>query len=143
MASSDELPNFSGYWKLTKNDENFEKYLQANGVNFMLRKVIKSATVYQDIEQDGNQFKIKIILPVATQELTFTVGEAFETYNSFRKVTLKRIANWDGQAIIIKSSDPASDEPEEKRELEDGFLYLTLTKGDVTTKRTFEKAVKK
>eukprot|EP00057_Strongylocentrotus_purpuratus_P029962 XP_780326.2 PREDICTED: uncharacterized protein LOC574837 [Strongylocentrotus purpuratus] len=143
MASSGKLPDMSGYWKLKKNDENFEKYLQANGINFVLRKVIKSATMYQDIEQDGNQFKIKIILPVGQQEMEFTVGEAFETYNSFRKVTLHRIATWDGQAMVLKSANSGDNEPEEKRELVDGALCITMTKGDVSTKRIFEKAEKK
>ncbi|XP_072165925.1 fatty acid-binding protein-like [Diadema setosum] len=144
MAAEGEaqVPNFTGYWKLERNDENFDKYLQEVGVNFVMRKVIKNASMYQDIEQDGNNFKLKVIMPVATQELAFTVGEEFEFYHSFRKMTIRRIAKWEGTALLTL---PVSDDndPTERRELDGEFLVLTLTKGSVSTKRYFKRATKK
>lgn len=55
-----DKPDLTGNWVLERNDENFDKYLQALGMNWFVRKMVSMATVKTDISKDGDKIEIKI-----------------------------------------------------------------------------------
>ncbi|NWU82662.1 FABPI protein, partial [Onychorhynchus coronatus] len=68
---------FNGTWKIDRN-ENYEKFMEAMGVNMMKRKLGAHDNLKLTIQQDGNKFTVKEASNFRTIELEFTLGVNFE-----------------------------------------------------------------
>ncbi|NWH64631.1 FABPI protein, partial [Geococcyx californianus] len=68
---------FNGTWKIDRN-ENYEKFMEAMGVNIMKRKLGAHDNLKITIQQDGNKFTVKESSNFRTIELEFTLGVNFE-----------------------------------------------------------------
>jgi len=71
------MSQFYGKWKL-ESSENFDEYMKALEVGFMLRKVAGTVKPDVTISQAGNQITIKSESSIKTTETTFAFGEEFE-----------------------------------------------------------------
>ncbi|OQV13925.1 putative Fatty acid-binding protein, adipocyte [Hypsibius exemplaris] len=69
---------FIGNFELVSSD-NFDKYMEAIGVGFLLRKVANSQKTAQvEITKNGDQYNIKTITSVKTIEVKFKLNEEFK-----------------------------------------------------------------
>ncbi|XP_064507507.1 fatty acid-binding protein, intestinal [Pseudopipra pipra] len=68
---------FNGTWKIDRN-ENYEKFMEALGVNVMKRKLGAHDNLKITIQQDGNKFTVKEASNFRTIELEFTLGANFD-----------------------------------------------------------------
>ncbi|NXM32684.1 FABPI protein, partial [Oxyruncus cristatus] len=68
---------FNGTWKIDRN-ENYEKFMEAMGVNMMKRKLGAHDNLKITIQQDGNKFTVKEASNFRTIEIEFTLGVNFE-----------------------------------------------------------------
>ncbi|XP_054248193.1 fatty acid-binding protein, intestinal [Indicator indicator] len=68
---------FNGTWKIDRN-ENYEKLMEAMGVNVMKRKLGLHDNLKMTIQQDGNKFIIKESSNFRTLDIEFTLGVNFE-----------------------------------------------------------------
>ncbi|PKU44120.1 fatty acid-binding intestinal [Limosa lapponica baueri] len=68
---------FNGTWKVDRN-ENYEKFMEALGVNVMKRKLGAHDNLKITIQQDGNKFTVKESSNFRTIDIEFTLGVDFE-----------------------------------------------------------------
>ncbi|NXL84057.1 FABPI protein, partial [Alectura lathami] len=68
---------FNGTWKIEKN-ENYEKFLEALGVNVMKRKLGAHDNLKLTIQQDGNKFLVKESSNFRKIDIEFTLGVSFD-----------------------------------------------------------------
>ncbi|NXM05170.1 FABPI protein, partial [Tyrannus savana] len=68
---------FNGTWKIDRN-ENYEKFMEAMGVNMMKRKLGAHDNLKITIQQDGNKFTVKEASTFRTIEIEFTLGVSFD-----------------------------------------------------------------
>ncbi|XP_032542348.1 fatty acid-binding protein, intestinal [Chiroxiphia lanceolata] len=68
---------FNGTWKIDRN-ENYEKFMEALGVNMMKRKLGAHDNLKITIQQDGDKFTVKEASNFRTIELEFTLGANFD-----------------------------------------------------------------
>jgi len=133
--------DFSGTWKLEKND-NLDAFLKALNLNMMIRKMAAAATPVLEIAQDGDNFKV-VTKGVRSNEAVFTVGQEFTNKNPLNeKETSTYLASWEGSKLRIENrSHPEAIHV--VRELVDGKLIQksSIGTGDkaVVSTRTFGK----
>ncbi|NWR36206.1 FABPI protein, partial [Tachuris rubrigastra] len=68
---------FNGTWKIDRN-ENYEKFMEAMGVNMMKRKLGAHDNLKITIQQDGDKFTVKEASNFRTIEIEFTLGVNFD-----------------------------------------------------------------
>ncbi|NXN09616.1 FABPI protein, partial [Indicator maculatus] len=68
---------FNGTWKIDRN-ENYEKIMEAMGVNVMKRKLGLHDNLKMTIQQDGDKFIIKESSNFRTLDIEFTLGVNFD-----------------------------------------------------------------
>ncbi|XP_072044202.1 fatty acid-binding protein homolog 6-like [Amphiura filiformis] len=130
--------DFSGQWKLDRNDENFEKFVQEMGINFVFRKVMGVVRPTMGIKQDGDTFEITMHMPGMNKIQTFTVGEEFDFEFPWDKNVDRMVAIWDDGKLVTKPTVKL-DLPVVTREIKGDELVLTMQKGELVTRRYFKK----
>ncbi|XP_051472461.1 fatty acid-binding protein, intestinal isoform X1 [Apus apus] len=90
----------NGTWKIDRN-ENYEKFMEAMGVNMMKRKLGAHDNMKLTIQQDGNNFTVKESSNFRTIEITFTLGVNFE-YSLADGTELTGSWNMEGNKIVGK-----------------------------------------
>ncbi|XP_009996867.1 PREDICTED: fatty acid-binding protein, intestinal [Chaetura pelagica] len=90
----------NGTWKIDRN-ENYEKFMEAMGVNMMKRKLGAHDNMKLIIQQDGNNFTVKESSNFRTIEITFTLGVNFE-YSLADGTELTGSWNMEGNKIVGK-----------------------------------------
>ncbi|NXI68589.1 FABPI protein, partial [Anseranas semipalmata] len=68
---------FNGTWKIDRS-ENYEKFMEAMGINLMKRKLGAHDNLKITIQQDGNKFLVKESSNFRTIDIEFTLGVTFE-----------------------------------------------------------------
>ncbi|NWS73136.1 FABPI protein, partial [Crotophaga sulcirostris] len=89
---------FNGTWKIDRN-ENYEKFMEAMGVNIMKRKLGAHDNLKITIQQDGNKFTVKESSNFRTIELEFTLGVNFE-YSLADGTELNGSWNMEGNKLV-------------------------------------------
>ena len=130
--------DFNGQWKLDRNDENFEKFIQEMGINFFVRKVMLVVYPTTIIKQDGDKFEIKMHAGPINQVTTFTVGEECDFVYPWDKKAEKVKSEWEDGKLVTRPT-VKEDLAVVTREIKDGEMVLTLQKGDLVTVRYFKK----
>ncbi|KAM4724073.1 fatty acid-binding protein, brain-like [Anableps anableps] len=128
---------FCGIWKLV-DSQNFDDYMKALGVGLATRQVGSVIKPTVMISMNGNKVVVKTLSTFRNTELSAKLGEEFdETTPDDRHVkttfTMEgdkfvQVQRWDGK------------ETKFVRKIQDGNMVLTLTFGDVTSIRTYQKA---
>jgi adenylate cyclase class IV len=68
----------TGKWNLYES-QNFDDYLKAVGVNFLLRKLITSVSSSTlEITKEGDEYILRTISPMKTAETKFKINEEYE-----------------------------------------------------------------
>lgn len=120
-------------YKMTES-QNFDEYMKALGVGFVLRKIGNSTTPTVELKKDGDQYTLVTSSTFKTSTITFKLGEEFdeETLDG-RKV--KSTVTAEGNKFIHKQNG----EPESTivREFSDKELVATMTVGDVVCTRKY------
>ncbi|NXS53138.1 FABPI protein, partial [Brachypteracias leptosomus] len=68
---------FDGTWKIDRN-ENYEKFMEAMGVNIMKRKLGAHDNLKITMQQNGNKFTITESSNFRTIDIEFTLGVNFD-----------------------------------------------------------------
>ncbi|NP_001007924.1 fatty acid-binding protein, intestinal [Gallus gallus] len=89
---------FNGTWKIEKN-ENYEKFMEAMGVNVMKRKLGAHDNLKLTIQQDGNKFLVKESSNFRTIDIEFTLGVSFE-YSLADGTELSGSWNLEGNKLV-------------------------------------------
>ncbi|NWR68826.1 FABPI protein, partial [Centropus unirufus] len=89
---------FNGTWKIDRN-ENYEKFMEAMGVNIMKRKLGAHDNLKITVQQDGNKFTIKESSNFRTLELDFTLGVNFD-YSLADGTELTGCWNMEGNKLV-------------------------------------------
>ncbi|NXG42174.1 FABPI protein, partial [Psilopogon haemacephalus] len=89
---------FNGTWKTDRND-NYEKFMEAMGVNIMKRKLGAHDNLKITIQQDGNKFIVKESSNFRTIEIEFTLGVNFE-YSLADGTELSGSWNTEGNKLV-------------------------------------------
>ncbi|OXB84805.1 UNVERIFIED_CONTAM: hypothetical protein H355_015927 [Colinus virginianus] len=89
---------FNGTWKIEKN-ENYEKFMEAMGVNMMKRKLGAHDNLKLTIQQDGNKFFVKESSNFRNIDIEFTLGVSFE-YSLADGTELSGSWNLEGNKLV-------------------------------------------
>ncbi|NXU55988.1 FABPI protein, partial [Turnix velox] len=89
---------FNGTWKVEKN-ENYEKFMEAMGVNIMKRKLGAHDNLKITIQQDGNKFTVKESSNFRTIDIEFTLGVSFD-YSLADGTELNGSWNMEGNKLV-------------------------------------------
>ena len=71
------MVNFVGKYQL-ESSENFDEFLKALGVSFLLRNLAKTSKPTIEITLCGETYNIKTITTLKTTVISFKIGEEFE-----------------------------------------------------------------
>ncbi|NXF92728.1 FABPI protein, partial [Eubucco bourcierii] len=89
---------FNGTWKIDRND-NYEKFMEAMGVNIMKRKLGAHDNLKITIQQDGNKFTVNESSNFRTVDIEFTLGVNFE-YSLADGTELSGSWNMEGNKLV-------------------------------------------
>ncbi|XP_026703444.1 fatty acid-binding protein, intestinal [Athene noctua] len=89
---------FDGTWKIDRN-ENYEKFMEAMGINVMKRKLGAHDNLKITIKQDGNKFTVKESSTFRNIDIEFTLGVNFE-YSLADGTELTGSWNMEGNKLV-------------------------------------------
>ncbi|NXK97316.1 FABPI protein, partial [Formicarius rufipectus] len=89
---------FNGTWKVDRS-ENYEKFMEAMGVNVMKRKLGAHDNLKITIQQDGNKFTVKESSNFRTIEIEFTLGASFD-YSLADGTEVTGLWNLEGNKLV-------------------------------------------
>ncbi|KAK3085761.1 hypothetical protein FSP39_008301 [Pinctada imbricata] len=132
-----------GHWKIEKSDENWDNYMKAMGVNFVLRKVGNTITSYEEIIQDGDNWELKITSTFKNAHLKFKLGEEFDETTMDGRQCKSTFVIEDGDLVHYQKGKKP-DDPESKivrKRVDDETMTITLDAlgKNVVTVRTFKR----
>ncbi|XP_074011155.1 fatty acid-binding protein, intestinal [Numenius arquata] len=90
----------NGTWKIDRN-ENYEKFMEAMGINMMKRKLGAHDNLKITIQQDGNKFTVKESSNFRTIDIEFTLGVDFD-YSLADGTELTGSWNMEGNKLVGK-----------------------------------------
>ncbi|KGL85006.1 Fatty acid-binding protein, intestinal, partial [Tinamus guttatus] len=129
---------FNGTWKVDRN-ENYEKLMEAMGLNVMKRKLGAHDNLKIVIQQDGNKFTVKESSNFRSLEIEFTLGVNFD-YSLADGTELNGSWNTEGNKLVGKFT--RKDNGKELmafREIINDELVQTYTYEGVEAKRIFKR----
>merc|ERR1712033_31534 len=95
-----KMVQFTGKYTRTS-AENYEEFLKALDVNFLLRKAATASTPVMEVSEEDGTWTIKTSTTLKSMELKFKIGEEFEeTTADGREVTAK--VTLDGNKFICE-----------------------------------------
>jgi len=130
---------FLGMWQL-ETSENFDEYMKAVDVGFMMRKLGALAKPNLSISLDGDVWTLKGITTFTTSEAVFKLNEEFEeTTADGRKVKTTFTLQDDGKLIQEQKGKVASTITREL--LDENTLVCVCVAKDVTSKRVYKRVI--
>ncbi|KAM4045742.1 fatty acid-binding protein, heart [Anomaloglossus baeobatrachus] len=131
------VDKFLGTWRLIES-KNFDEYMIRLGVGFATRQIANVTKPTTIISLDGDFIVLQTQSTFKNTEVKFKLNVEFdETTADDRKVKslvtledgkLKHVQKWDGKETTLL------------REVHDDKLDLTLTLGEIVSRRHYEKA---
>jgi len=125
-----------GKYVMTKS-ENFDEYMKEVGVNFMMRKLASTAKPTTEISQSGDEWNIKTSTTFKTTEIKFKLGEPFDEETADGRKCKSTITLDGNKMLHVQDCD--GKKYEIVRDFKDKEMVMTLTAGNVTCTRTYEK----
>merc|ERR1712126_126484 len=123
----ESMESFKGKYQRTS-AENYEEFLKALDVNFLLRKAATVSTPVMEVSEEGGVWTIKTSTTLKSMELKFKIGEEFEeTTPDGREVTAKVVQ--DGNKLICEQKAKKAGQKSTKsiREFTDEECIYTMT----------------
>lgn len=128
----------TGTYKLIKS-ENFDEYMAAIGVGFMLRKMAATATPTCEITQSGDEWNMKTSTTFKTTEIKFKMGEAFDETTADGRKCKSTIAK-EGDNKLIHKQICGDQTLDIIREFTDNEMKMILTApGGIVSTRIYQK----
>jgi len=122
--------------KKYKNTEstNFDDYMKALGVGFVLRKIGNSVSPTVELKKDGDKYTLITSSTFKTSEISFELGKEFDE-ETLDGRNVKSIITLEGNKLIQKQGG----EPPSTiiREFTETDMVATMTVGDVTCTRKY------
>ncbi|XP_011308928.1 fatty acid-binding protein-like [Fopius arisanus] len=120
--------------------ENLDEYFRTLGVPFIARKMMSVSNPRIEIIQDEDEWTLKNITMIRTQEVKFKFGEEYEEFMPFG-VVLKNTTNLEGDCLVTISTGPDGTKVNRKYQFSDDRMILTMTqeKNGVTCTRFFKR----
>ncbi|NXN63562.1 FABPI protein, partial [Himantopus himantopus] len=129
---------FNGTWKIDRN-ENYEKFMEAMGVNMMKRKLGAHDNLKITIQQDGNKFTVKESSNFRTLDIEFTLGDNFQ-YTLADGTELTGSWNMEGDKLVGTFTRKDNGKPlTAYREIVGDELVQTYVYEGVEAKRIFKR----
>ena len=119
------MAGWNGKFEL-ESSENFDEFLKALGVGFILRNAAKMSTPTVEITNEGEAYSMKTVTTFKTSEIKFNLGQEFDE-TRMDGVTVKTTITKDGDTRLVQKQ---SGEPpcEIVRELvDDGSKLKTVS----------------
>lgn len=133
------MDKFLGKWRL-ESTEDFEKYMEAVGVGFMLRKV--ATTLKPDLifeKGDGDDaYVMKTVSTFKSTEIKFKLGEEFDEETADGRKMKTTMTFEDNQ--LVQSQKGAVDTTLQRTITDDDTLTLICKAKDVTSTRIYKKS---
>ncbi|KAL7833050.1 hypothetical protein SRHO_G00300680 [Serrasalmus rhombeus] len=130
--------NYSGTWDIV-NNENFEGYMVALGIDFATRKMAGLLKPQKVIEQDGDSFTIKTLTSFKNYSCSFKIGEEFEEVTKgMDNRKCQTLVNWEGDKLVCVQKGEKKDRGW-THWVDGDTLYLELKCGDQICKQTYKK----
>ncbi|XP_070575075.1 fatty acid-binding protein 2, liver-like [Ptychodera flava] len=132
---------FAGKWTLDRS-ENLEAFMDAVGAPEEARAKAREVSPVVEMIKNGDVLTIKMTGKEKTVEQTFKLGEPFDETYGIQGNVRKAVATAEGQKLVIKGvgGDSKADQIVETREIVGDQMLVTLTLGDVSAKRYFNRA---
>merc|ERR1711935_1019426 len=133
---------FKGTYTRTSADQ-YEEFLKALEVNFLLRKAATVSTPVMEVSEEGGAWTIKTSTTLKTMELKFKLGEEFdETTPDGREVTA--LVNLEGAKLVTmqKAKKEGQKSTKSVREMNgaDEMVYtMTIDGSDVVCVQKFKR----
>lgn len=134
-----DKPDFNGKW-IFHSQENFDAFLSANEVPWLIRKAAGLSKPTCIIDQKGDEFHIQLVAMKTTED-KFTVGTEYEQTRPNGAVFLVT-PKWEGDKLVcsVVPKDASQGKPQtHSRYIENDLLVLELQIGELTAKRRFKK----
>lgn len=114
--------------------ENFDEYMKALGVGFVLRKIGNSVSPTVELKKDGDKYTLVTSSTFKTSEITFELGKEFDE-ETLDGRNVKSVVTLEGDKLIHKQGG----EPESTiiREFTDKDMVATMTVGNVVCTRKY------
>jgi len=134
------MAHFNGKYKL-ESSENFDQFMQALGVNYLLRKVGNTTKPTLTIETDGKHFKFLSESTFKNIKVEFNLDEEYEDSSPDGRKTKNTVSLKDDKLTQTeKSLDGKGKEVTYIRELTDnGDLKVTCILDDIKATRLYKK----
>jgi len=128
---------FEGKWKL-ESSENFDEYMKALGVSYLVRKMGAAAKPVVTVTNKGDEWTLKSESSVKTSEFTFSFDKEFdETTADGRKVKSTMARDGETKWTQIQKGEPQSTIT---RELTDPNTLVTICVAkDISSKRIYKR----
>lgn len=131
------MDKFVGKWRLEES-ENFDKYMEAVGVGFMLRKVATTLKPDLVFAADGEGWKMRTESTFKTTEIGFKLGEEFEEETADGR-KMKTTMTLD-ENKLVQSQKGAVDTTLTREVTDENTLTLLCVAKDVESKRVYKRA---
>lgn len=95
------MAGWNGKFEL-ESSENFDEFLKALGVGFLLRNAAKLSTPTVEITNQGDSFTMKTVTTFKTTEIKFTIGQEFDE-TRMDGVTVKTTITKEGDNKLVQS----------------------------------------
>ena len=123
-------------------EEQYDDFLKALGVNFMLRKAATVSTPVMEVSELGGVWSIKTSTSLKAMELKFKIGEAFdETTPDGREVSA--MVTLDGNKFISEQTAKKSGQKSTKTVREftgsECIVTMTIIGSDIVCVQKFKK----
>ncbi|XP_063781104.1 fatty acid-binding protein, adipocyte-like [Pseudophryne corroboree] len=127
-----------GTWSLAEgNNEDFNKYLEALGVGFVIRKAILALKPDVTICINGDTWCIKTVSTFKTKELSFKLNTEFEEATADGRNVKTIVTLEDG--VLKQKQMVDGKENLMTRGVKDGRMITTLSYGEVKCVRIFDR----
>jgi len=120
-------------YKMT-DSENFDGYMKALGVGFVLRKIGNSVTPTVELKKDGETYTLVTSSTFKTSTISFKLGEEFDE-ETLDGREVKSIITLEGNKLVQKQG--GTPESTIIREFDGNNMVATMTVGDVTCTRKY------
>ncbi|XP_070579209.1 sodium/calcium exchanger regulatory protein 1-like [Ptychodera flava] len=131
------MAGFGGTWVLARS-ENFEEYMKGMGVGTVMRKAASVLTPTCEVTQDGDDFEIKMMVPLKTVVQKFKIGEPFEDMSPTGEMR-KMVATWEDGKLAFDEVEQREVHHRITREIVGNEMVMTCVIGDVVCKRIFKR----
>ena len=130
------MPDYNGVYKLVSS-ENFDAFLQAMGLNVLMRKAATSGTPTITVSVSGDQWTLKQENKLRTNVMEFQLGVQRDVKNLDGK-SATSIVTKEGDTLVERRSGEGR-QAEIIREFTDSQLKVTMKLEGVTAVRVFQK----